>query len=250
MFNKVVAVALAALALSGCSYVSKVGNVGGMFKRESAVTINWYCLSEDASGVQTCQKRKMQNGKPVDDVVLETIVIPAEQAPPVIAKTEALGPSADAGGAVAWSRKTVSSVNAIPDAGLQVENLGPAPRQTKNSAETWRKIHQPKQENQSAKTASKGGYTLQLGAFSTPDRCNQFVSAQSPRGLALNKRNILSRGTTWCVVTHGKYPSESAAVVAARQYAEKYRNLSFWVRSQESIQALEITQEASNQAVK
>lgn len=146
MLIRVVLVSLLLAMTGGCS-VAKWGQ-----KDNGEITLSWYCLKLD-DGSQRCEKRRMQSGKPVDQVVHETIVIPNGKAPPPVVQQpfEPAQPRTSEE-AVPWSRKPVTAVNALDTADLAVENIGPAPRATKNTVNMWEKLSGQK-NGQKAATA-------------------------------------------------------------------------------------------------
>lgn len=140
MLKRAVVVALA-LSMAGCSSLKWPQK-----EEKGEITLNWYCQKNAEDGSQRCEKRRMRNGKPVDDVVQETMVIPNGKAPPAVAQPApnvqpAPAPPPSAGQAVAWSRQPVTAVNSIDEGDLEVENLGPELRQTKNNVNLWEKLH-------------------------------------------------------------------------------------------------------------
>ena len=252
--HKILVVAGATL-LGGCTLWSGGGNSSGK------VSVNWHCVSDAGSGTQTCHKRRMQNGRPVDDQILDTIVIPADQSvPDVAAAGGPHRPPASAGDAVPWSRQPLATINTIEDSGgLEVENLGPAPRQARQTVDLWGRSPTEGADTASRQTvppkagekasggdgavvggaASKpAGYTLQVAAFESDQRCQKFIGQQKARSLALEPRHILLNGERWCIVTLGTYVSKQEALAASRAYAGKHSELTFWVRSWAAINAL------------
>ena len=253
--HKILVVAAAAL-LGGCTLWSGGGKSSGK------VSVNWHCVSDAGSGTQTCHKRRMQNGRPVDDQIMDTIVIPAGQpVPDVVAASGPHKPPADAGDAVPWNRQPLATINTIEDSGgLEVENLGPAPRQARQTVDLWgrpstdegagantrQSLSSPAGGNAPGSNDSPGGaaasappgYTLQVAAFESDQRCQKFVRQQAAKSLTLEPRHILLDGERWCIVTLGSYPSKGEALAASRAYAGKHSELTFWVRSWAAIDAL------------
>lgn len=123
------ALLLPALVVAGCSLsVPKWG--GG---RPGEISVSWYCVADPATDSQTCEKRRMRDGRPLDDEVFETIVIPGKDSPP----PEVVVPRLP-GEAVPWSRNPLQAVNAVDDPGpLEVENLGPELRKPKETVDMW-----------------------------------------------------------------------------------------------------------------
>ena len=234
MLKKIVPLAVLVLLGSGCSLLSRD-------KQPGNITLSWYCVANSQSGTQTCQKRNIRDGVPADDVILETIVIPVDQpVPVVVVSSSPHHPPANAGDAVPWTRQPLSSVNSIDEpSSLQVENLGPAPREARDTMKVWHRSESKAVPIDSAVASS--GYTLQLAAFATRERCDRFVSRQRPAELAVETRDIGSRGAVWCIVTHGHFASLKEATLASKEYGEKYSTLSFWVRNLASIAELEVS---------
>ena len=272
---------LSALLLNGCS-----GMMGG--QSSGVVSVNWFCFEEASTGEQTCQKRRMRNGSPVDDEVLETVVIPAGSAPPSLeGGAPVQQPPATAGTATSWDRQPLAKVNAIEDGGgLEVEDIGPQPQDTEQTAAlqesrppsggTERPFSAVGSANDTenattvdelsasthtmsgagasgeapvssdgtpaSRSAVAGGYTLQLGAFSSAESCQRFAQEQKSRSLAIETSEILNQGKTWCIVTLGRYASKPEAVAASREYGRQFPSLTFWVRSQASIRELQTGQ--------
>lgn len=126
------------LVLAGCGGLSVPVPWGARDSGE--VTINWFCTKLE-DGSQQCEKRRMRNGKPVDDEIYETLVIPDGKEPPmpqqVAPKPQSLHQ------AIPWDRDAQMTINRIEDTGssLAVENHGPAPRETKDTVDLWKKLH-------------------------------------------------------------------------------------------------------------
>lgn len=246
MSLKSVAIVAVVVFLGGCSYLSSKQGSGGK------VTVNWYCVSDLATDEKTCQKRRMRNGKPVDDEILDTIVIPGDQQLPPVSETQSLhNPPANAGDAVPWSRQPLSTVNTVEGpSSLQVENLGPEPRQTRATVDIWGKKGSGKSAEQVTEPAptvataevdspAKGGsgYTLQSAAFTSTDRCDTFLARHKLDNLSAYQKTISIQDTRWCIVTYGDYATESEAIAASKALAQANPKMTFWVRSWRAIEA-------------
>ncbi|MCK9505470.1 MAG: SPOR domain-containing protein [Porticoccaceae bacterium] len=133
----------------------------GGSQEKGVVTLSWYCMKKPENHGQYCEKRRLRNGKPVDGVVYETMIIPDGKAPPPVIVAAAAQPpqSPSSGEAIPWARKSLTAVNAIDDqaAALAVENLGPEPRKPKNTVDLWGKRGRDKTEHQAAAVNDKDG---------------------------------------------------------------------------------------------
>ncbi|MGD9660116.1 MAG: SPOR domain-containing protein [Porticoccaceae bacterium] len=261
---RVLALLLVFAAATGCSAVQ-------WNKQEKGeVTLSWYCIKKPGSNDQYCEKRRLRNGKPVDAVVYETMMIPDGKAPPpVMVPTAAQAPKTpSAGEAIPWSRQSLTAVNPIDDHGAQlaVENLGPVPRKPKNTVDLWEKrgsdktapkVVMPKSEAgasnkarpkraepgkaapaesavtplQQSPEAKLQGYTVQLAAFATLKQCQTFMANRKYQHLALIKKKILSNGEPWWIVTHGQFASYAEAQRMSKQLSAQYAGLNTWARS-------------------
>ena len=209
-------------------------------------SLGWYCMTEGKSQ-KRCQKRRLLNGGPVDDIVYDTMIIGVDDPLPKVsqpAKESRLEkPAADQ--AVAWSRKPVTAINALgEDTDLGVENLGPAPRKTKDTIDMWASNEASKKTSQSAVSRPKGsteprGYTVQLGAFSSFDKCKAFFGSQQFRGVPLFMRKIISDGSPWWIVAQGEFETFDEAKDTADLLAKVYHPVVPWPRSWATIKALQ-----------
>ena len=234
MYKALMAAALALLLLEGCSLGSS------RTVERGKVSISWDCVRDLESDTQTCRQRRMRNGIPVDDEVLDTLVI-AGNAPPPAPRQSLHHPPSNAGDAVPWNRQPLATVNAISEsADLEVENLGPEVREGRKVADIWG--GKSKQSSNGASPPASR-YTLQLAAFSSPQRCDLFITRDKPGELAAQKRLIANKGKHWCIVTHGDFDSRAEAVAVSKAFGRKYPDLSFWVRSRDVIRELEVSAE-------
>lgn len=232
-------------------------------------SLGWYCITESKSQ-KLCQKRWLLNGRPVDDIVYETMTIdvddPLPQVPqPAKDPAPAASTNPTSGQAVAWSRQPVTAVNALgEEVDLGVENLGPTPRKTKDTIDMWASAKSGKSgasspEPRSSETRSSetrrseprspgtkakqstepAGYTVQLGAFSSFDKCRAFFSSQQFRGVPLYMRKIISDGSPWWIVAQGEFETFAEAEEAAAVLAKLYKPVVPWPRSWATIRALQ-----------
>ena len=132
MRGNLASVVLSCVVLAGCSGMPWQGKEGG------EITLNWYCQKLD-NGAQRCEKRRLQNGKPVDEVVYETLEIPDGKPLPMPepAQPQSLQQ------AIPWDRDAQMVVNRVEDtnATLAVENTGPEPRKPRETLNLWEKLH-------------------------------------------------------------------------------------------------------------
>jgi len=258
-------------AASGCSMMT-------WDKQEKGeITLSWYCLKKSGESGQYCEKRRLRNGKPVDDVVYETMSIPDGKAPPPVLQpvNAALPKSPSSGEAIPWSRQSLTAVNRIEDpaAELSVENLGPELRKPKSTVDLWGKSaggssaqktpapgadkqpavsESPSQSTTSAivpvkkdeppeqaSVAKVTGYTVQLAAFPSLQQCETFMANSKYRQLSLSKKKILSKGEHWWIVTHGQFTSYEEAQRVSKQLSSQYAGINAWARSWSVIEKLE-----------
>jgi len=231
------------LMISGCGLMP---DRSGKPYSDELPSLGWYCMTEGKSQ-KRCQKRWLLNGRPVDDIVYDTMIIDVDDvlpkaAPP--AKESRLDkPATDQ--AVTWSRQPVTAVKALgEEADLGVENLGPAPRKTKDTIDMWASNEASKKTSKSAVSKGKRstepqGYTVQLGAFSSFDKCKQFFGSQQFRGVPLYMRKIISDGSPWWIVAQGEFETFDEAQDAAELLAKIYHPVVPWPRSWATIKALQ-----------
>lgn len=235
--------------LSGCGLIPERSKAYS----DQLPSLGWYCITESSSQ-KRCQKRWLLNGRPVDDIVYDTMIIDVEDSPPKLPQptkssdpaSPQTGQQAHSGQAVTWSRQPVTAVNALgEEVDLGVENLGPAPRKTKDTIDMWASsgVSENRQQARSSATVKKSaepaGYTVQLGAFSSFEKCRAFFSSQQFRGVPLYMRKIISDGSPWWIVAQGEFETFDEAQEASELLAKVYHPVVPWPRSWSTIKALE-----------
>jgi septal ring-binding cell division protein DamX len=239
MRRVVIGLAVMALATSGCGMLKRKP---AEQKRQALPSLGWHCANPTPEGKKICRKRWLLDGQPVDDIVYETLEIAADdpqpEAPPAIV------PASDQG--QRWGRQSVTQIKPLGEhADLGVENLGPEPRKTKNTVDAWKTPMKQKSvvtqgpPPQKSPAGKPTGYTVQLAAFSSFDKCRAFFASPKFRGAPMYMRKIYSEGSPWWIVTQGEYETFTEAEEVAKQLAQYYAPAVPWARSWAVIDALQ-----------
>ena len=189
--HRLLAVTLLITGLSGCTSGPTPSKVAPNGKY-----IGWYCEGDISSDEHwRCDKKTLKEGLLVTTATaVEAVVESAsEPASPVASETTPVaatpGPTADA--------------------------VDPEPRSSALEVQD--------------STDPTSGYTIQLGAFDSPEQAQTVVAGLGVEG-DIKIREILSRGTTFSVILMGHYFSRSQANAVAETLG-----INYWVRSMRSL---------------
>jgi len=94
-------------------------------------------------------------------------------------------------------------------------------------------------QTKTAINKNKAGFTLQLAALPRISDIERFVEENRIQNLPLEKRTIYGKNKTWSVLLLGSYRSIVEAQQAGDELVVQYPQLTYWVRSLQSILKLE-----------
>jgi len=192
--------------------------------------IGWYCKGEKKTDTWVCSQRRLRNGEPVDDVVYAVKRSSDGDAATVAADSAAVADNQDS-----WQ----DWKNRLPtlDDTLVAGQAGAAPVPAQKAAATstaedtgFSVKVQPGSADDLA-----GSFTIQLGAFSSIAKRDEFIDQKGLRFLDVQSYEILSRGRSWWILTYGSYHTRDEAIIAWAAISKDYPTVEIWVRSTDSI---------------
>ncbi len=226
--------------------------------------IGWYCKGEKKTDSWICSQRRLRNGEPVDDVVYavkrssDTTAKASGQSSGTTAAPEGSWedwknklPTLDdtlVAGAAANSEKARE--------GTETEKSEQRP-QPVPAFDSWANDNATDSQSATDNTATNqaaatepsfsarvqpgsgdelsGSFTIQLGAFSSKAKRDDFIDQKGLNNLPLKSFKITSRGRNWWILTYGDYKTRDEAIIAWASVSKKYPPLEIWVRSSESL---------------
>lgn len=188
---KFLAITFLIIGLGGCSSAPTPIKVA-----PNGEYIGWHCEGDINSDEHwRCDKKTLKDG-----LVVTT-------ATAVEAVTES-----------ALSRPVESEVSTVAATPNVVETKSPAPQ-----------AEEPESTHESGSIHLNSGFTIQLGAFDSPEQARSVAAALDVEG-DIQIRQILSRGTTFAVILMGQYASRAEADAVAETLG-----INYWVRSLRSL---------------
>jgi septal ring-binding cell division protein DamX len=195
LLRLLIAVTVLTIGLSGCS-----SNPAPIKVAPNGEYIGWHCEGDISSDEHwRCDKKTLKDG------VLVTTVTAAEMVPET-APEQAANKVSSADADENLQPRAVSEPRAVQSAPIQDAEIA-----------------------ESELAYSSSGYSIQLGAYDSPDKA---LDASRNLGLEgdIQIRQILSKGREFSVILLGQYPNRAKADAAAQALGVNY-----WVRSMRSL---------------
>lgn len=263
LVQRPLALAASCALLAACQTGSPAGNQA--VDPYADTYIGWYCTGDKKADTWTCTQRRLRDGEPVDNVVLGvkqsaqkagtgkpavTAAAATEQGStvadgrrewlnslPALNEKPASDPVGTAGpdAATAGSGRDESQTRPVPVTAFEEGSDGkdsnaPGTAGGNTSAPAFTARVEPGSDEM-----VEGGFTIQLGAFSTREKREIFVTRKGLDTLKLRRFRITSQGQEWWILTYGDFRTRDEAIIAWAAESKAFQPLEVWVRSTDSI---------------